>query len=126
MDSAPTYLDGIRVHFALVSTKAFYSCGSDVPLIHTVQESCLFPPLGWGQNPSNTLCSLLINMNWRSLQEDQNNISPSVLFENLPPGNWSRFILAEFPVVVSETGKIDVLRAFGMHVSVEEERSGLP
>lgn len=31
MDSAPMYLDGIRVICVLVSTKTLYSCGSDVP-----------------------------------------------------------------------------------------------
>lgn len=91
MDPAPTRLNGIRVHSALLSTKATCSCGSDGPGHQSTQSwraDCLFPPLSWGQNPSSpghsTHCSLLINMNWRFLQGDQSNISPSILFENLP------------------------------------------
>ena len=52
MGSAPSWLDGIRVHCAPVSNRALYSWGSDVPghLIHT--PGCPFLPPGWRQGLS--------------------------------------------------------------------------
>lgn len=86
----------LPLHSSMASGYILHWCQRKLPALvgqgHQSTQSwrvgCLFPPLSWGQNPSSpghrTHCSLLINMNWRSQQEDQSNISPSILFENLP------------------------------------------
>lgn len=104
MDSTPTDIDGIWVHQMLMSNKALYFCGSAVPAIRSTfsnRSNGPFPPPGWSQglfsSGHSINYSLLVNMTWRSFRS---NISPSVLSEDLPTGNWSRFILDKFSVVV--------------------------
>lgn len=56
MGSVLLCLDGISVHCAPVSTKALYSCGSDVLVIESIQSSIPGhpspPPPGQRQGPS--------------------------------------------------------------------------
>lgn len=108
MDSVPTDPNGIRGHCAPVSTKAFYSCPSDVPGHGSTQSKSSnspFSPPGWGQGPSNsdhgTCFSLLVNMNHRSLQEYVEIIPAFHSVWGCAPRKLERhFILEEFSVVI--------------------------